>query len=348
MSSCGFLFAKLRFAFALIHAILNTPAVAATRCTWCFERSTMSPITQPATAANVPAAITPLAASTLAVNPVQVSFGAAAIEAEVQALARRQRFISDVHWDTESKVRRLCPYPLDQASPDDLVHGYSLLDMLPRAAPRLERNRLLQLHLERCTLGIASLHNPFTLSMSRTLVQQTEAALSICSGKLQALLGLLEAVQEVSGTLLKAMAFTAANLELGLDSVALPLSAPLRKAFLQADITLPAQASPVEALVLVGQRWEQLELQITELSLDKLRQSLEIQRLKHYEHIAGYLAQEALALLATEKDSLSEADPHPAKHDLLACSEAPYLSRWPDPLGLVVANGKLVKPGQRA
>jgi hypothetical protein len=66
------------------------------------------------------------------------------VQGEVKAPARRQRFLSDVHWDTESKVHRLCPYPLDEASPDDLVHGYSLLDMQPRAAARLERNRLLQ------------------------------------------------------------------------------------------------------------------------------------------------------------------------------------------------------------
>lgn len=278
--------------------------------------------------------------------------------------------MSDVHWDTESNVRRLCPYPLYEDSPDDLVHGYSLLDMQPRAAVRLERNRLLQLHLERCTLRVASLHDPFTVGKSQALVQQIETSQVQTQAKHQLYLATLQALQELSGLVLREMALTAAQSKLDSNTLktgrkgltaesghalghgaepdlTIPLSAQLRKALTQADISMPAQASPVEALVLIGQRWEALELQITELSLDNLRQSLEIQRLKHFEHIAGFLAKEATDLLANEKTDLSDADPHPAEHDLLACSEAPYLSRWPDPLGLVLADGKLVKPTRR-
>ena len=314
-----------------------------------------------------PTTSTTVAPANSTLPSAQALFSSTAVLAQAQALTRRQRFISDVHWDTESNVRRLCPYPLDEASPDDLLHSYSLLDMQPRAAVRLERNRLLQLHLERCTLRVASLHDPFTVGKSQALVQQIEASLVQTQAKHQLYLATLQALQELSGLVLREMALTVApsNLEshlvktgrngLGVHALgtgiepdlAIPMSVQLRQALTQADISMPAQASPVEALVLIGQRWELLELQITELSLDSLRQSLEIQRLKHFEHIAGFLAKEATDLLANEKTDLSDADPHPAEHDLLACSEAPYLSRWPDPLGLVLADGKLVKPTRR-
>jgi hypothetical protein len=319
--------------------------------------------------------LTAIATTTSAVanstlSSAQALFSTTAVLAHAQAIRRRQRFISDVHWGTEINVRRLCPYPLDEASPDDLVHGYSLLDMQPRAAVRLERNRLLQLHLERSTLRIASLHDPFTVGKSQALVQQIEASLAQTQAKHQLYSASLQALQELSGLVLREMALTVDQSKLdgntgktghkglGADSghalghgvepdLTIPLSAQLRQALAQADISTPAQASPVEAMVLIGQRWDALELQITELSLDSLRQSLEIQRLKHFEHIAGFLAKEAADLLANEKTDLSDADPHPAEHDLLACGEAPYLSRWPDPLGLVMANGKLVKPTRR-
>ena len=270
---------------------------------------------------------------TPAANDPQVPVTTPNGDTELLTPAQRQdKLIESVLSCTEHYVGQPCPYPLEAEQTASSRLAYTFYDINPLAYPCLEQSEELQLRLEGDILPTAAQCNPLTLASCDALLQGLETQKSLAQGMLTTKLKLIKALQEMARSL-----FRQHTQDGQLGGFPVPLSPAILDAFQSFEIDTDEWASPAQAYAGICRIWAEMERSVAQETLQVLSLTLQVLRLGLYRSAGQYLSDQANTLLSQhleDEDWVELGQVHRGGILLKNCAEDPFLSRWPNGLGL--------------